>query len=157
MRRAITSLSHFVVAGTGHAEAMAAVHATAVPDGEAWDAAAIAGQLALPGTFGLVDPEGGMVLARVAADEAEILALAVIPRARRQGRAAALLAAAEEQAAAGGARTMYLEVADHNGAARALYARAGYVPAGRRRGYYRDGSDALVLRKPLSPAAATGG
>lgn len=58
---------------------------------------------------------------------------------------------------------MYLEVADRNGAARALYARAGYVPAGRRRGYYRDGDDALVLRKPLKPteslhpAAATGG
>jgi ribosomal-protein-alanine N-acetyltransferase len=149
MKPAITSASQFVVAGAGHAEAMAAIHAAAVPDGEAWDAAAIAGQLALAGTFGLVDPEGAMVLARVAADEAEILALAVIPQARRQGRGAALLAAAEARAAAGGARTMYLEVADRNGGARALYARAGYVPAGRRRGYYRDGGDALVLRKPL--------
>lgn len=163
MKPAITSRPHFVVAGTGHAEAMAAVHAAGVPDGEAWDAGAIAAHLALPGTFGLVDPEGGMVLARVAADEAEILALAVIPPARRQGRGAALLAGAEARAAAGGARTMYLEVADRNGAARALYARAGYVPAGRRRGYYRDGDDALVLRKPLKPteslhpAAATGG
>jgi ribosomal-protein-alanine N-acetyltransferase len=131
---------------------MAAVHAAAVPGGEAWDAAAIAVQLALPGTFGLVDPEGGMVLARVAADEAEILALAVTPQARRQGRGTALLAAAEARAAGGGARVLYLEVADRNGAARALYARAGYVPAGRRRGYYRDGDDALVLRKPLKPA-----
>jgi ribosomal-protein-alanine N-acetyltransferase len=157
MKRAITCMSHFIVAGTGHAEAMAAIHAAAVPDGEAWDAGAIARQLALAGTFGLLDPEGGMVLARVAADEAEILALAVIPQARRQGRGAALLAAAEQRAAAGGARVMYLEVAEHNGAARALYARAGYVPAGRRRGYYRDGSDALVMQKPLSPAAATGG
>jgi ribosomal-protein-alanine N-acetyltransferase len=136
---------------------MAAVHAAAMPVGEAWSAAAIAAQLTLPGTFGLVDPEGGMVLARVAADEAEILALAVIPQARRQGRAAALLAAAEARAAAGGARAMYLEVADDNGAARALYARAGYSLAGQRRAYYRDGGDALVLRKPLSPAAAPGG
>ncbi len=157
MKRSITSLWNFVVAGTAHAEAMAAVHAAAAPDGEGWDAAAIARQLALTGTFGLVDPGGGMVLARVAADEAEIMALAVIPEARRQGRGTALLAAAEERAGAGGALAMYLEVGEHNGAARALYARAGYVPVGRRRGYYRDGSDALVLKKPLSHAAATGG
>ena len=152
-----------VLAGKAHAAAMAAVHAAAMPEGEAWSAAAITAQLALRGTFGLVDPEGGMVLARVAADEAEILALAVIPPRRRHGSGAALLAAAEAQAARAGARTMYLEVAEPNHPARALYGRAGYVLAGRRRAYYRDGSDALVLRKPLrqcqsvSAAAATGG
>lgn len=136
---------------------MAAIHAAVMPDGEAWDAPAFAAQLALPHTFGLIDPEGGMVLARVAADEAEILALAVAPQARRRGRGTALLAAAEARAAADGARVMYLEVADHNDAARALYRRAGYVRAGLRRFYYRDGADALVLRKPLIPAPATGG
>ena len=128
---------------------MAAVHAAAMPAGEVWDAAAIAGLLALPGTFGLIDPQGGMVLARVAADEAEILALAVAPPLRRQGSGAALLAAAEARAAQAGARTMYLEVAEPNQPARALYARAGYAIAGRRRGYYRDGSDALLLCKQL--------
>ena len=136
---------------------MAAIYAAVMPDGDAWDAAAIAAQLDLPGTFGLIDPEGGMVLARVAADEAEILGLAVVAEARRRGRGTALLAAAEAAAAAGGAAVMYLEVADHNAAARALYRRAGYVRSGLRRGYYHDGSDALVLRKPLSPAAATNG
>jgi ribosomal-protein-alanine N-acetyltransferase len=146
-----------VVAAKVHAEAMAAVHAAAMPEGEAWDAAAIATQLALPGSFGLIDPEGGMVLARAVAGEAEILALAVVPRLRRQGRGAALLAAAERWAAEGGARAMYLEVAVDNRPAGALYRRAGYLPAGRRRAYYRDGRDALVLRKPLSPAAAAGG
>jgi ribosomal-protein-alanine N-acetyltransferase len=138
-----------VVAGTAHAAAMAAIQAQAMPDGEAWGEAAIAAQLTLPGTFGLVDPQGGMVLARVAADEAEILTLAVAPPARRQGRAAALLAAAEARAADAGARTMYLEVAEPNAPARALYARAGYGLAGRRRAYYRDGSDALLLSKGL--------
>ena len=136
---------------------MAAVHAAAMPPAEAWDEAAIATQLAAPGTFGLLDPAGGMLLARVAADEAEVLALAVAPSAARQGRGAALLAAAESQAAASGARIMYLEVAEANTAARALYARAGYAPLGRRAAYYRDGDDALVLRKPLSPAATTAG
>jgi len=136
---------------------MAAVHAAAMPDGEAWNAADIAALLDLPGTFGLLAPQGGMVLARVAADEAEILALAVTPWVRRQGHGAALLAAAEARAAVGGAEAMYLEVADHNHTARALYIGAGYTLAGRRRAYYRDGGDALVLRKRLSPAAATGG
>jgi ribosomal-protein-alanine N-acetyltransferase len=133
---------------------MAAVHAAAMPKGEAWDEAAIALALTLPGTFGLLDPRGGMVLARVAADEAEILALAVALPVRRQGCGAALLAAAEARAAGGGAGAMYLEVAENNAAARALYAGAGYTLVGRRRAYYRDGGDALVLRKALSPAAA---
>jgi len=136
---------------------MAAVHAAAMPVGEVWEAAAFALQLTLPGAFGLLDSRGGMVLARVAADEAEILALAVVPAARRQGLGAALLAAAEARAAGHGAGTMYLEVAERNAAARALYAHAGYAFAGRRRGYYRDGGDALVLKKRLSPAAAAGG
>jgi len=136
---------------------MTAVHAAAMPAGEAWDAAAFGVQLGLPGVFGLLDVRGGMVLARVAADEAEILALAVVPAVCRQGLGAALLAAAEARAAAGGAVTMFLEVAERNVAARALYADAGYVFAGRRRGYYPDGGDALVLRKRLSPAAAAGG
>ena len=136
---------------------MAAVHALAMPAAESWSEAAIAAQLALPGTFGLADPAGGMLLARVAADEAEILALAVAPAARRQGCGAALLAAAEARAAALGARVMHLEVAEHNHAARALYGRAGYGAAGRRRAYYRDGGDALLLSKPLSPGAAAAG
>ncbi len=136
---------------------MAAVHAAAMPEGEVWEAAAIAVQLALPGVFGLLDSRGGMVLARVAADEAEILALAVVPAARRQGLGAALLAAAEARAAGRGAAVMYLEVAERNAAARALYAHASYAFAGRRHGYYRDGGDALVLKKRLNPAAAAGG
>ena len=136
---------------------MQTVHAAAMPEDEAWSAAAIAAQLAVPGNFGLIDPAGGMVLARVAADEAEILALAVAPPARRQGSGTALLLAAEALAAAAGARTMYLEVAAPNQPAGALYASCGYTLAGRRRAYYRDGSDALLLRKPISPAAAAGG
>ena len=136
---------------------MAAVHAAAMPPGDSWSAAAIGTQLALPNTFGLLHVRGGMVLAQVVADEAEILALAVTVQARRQGCGAALLQAAEARAAALGARTMYLEVAENNSAARALYHRTGYAVSGRRRGYYADGGDALVLRKPLTPRGAAAG
>ena len=45
-----------------------------------------------------------------------------------------------------GARAAFLEVSIGNKAARALYERAGFAPAGRRPRYYADGTDALVLR-----------
>jgi ribosomal-protein-alanine N-acetyltransferase len=150
-------MSSLIVAGTVHTAVMAAIHAGSFPPAERWGEAAIAAQLGLPGTFGLLAPAGGLVLARVVADEAEILTLAVLPEMRRQGRGRALLAAAAARAAACGAAVMYLEVAEDNAAAKAMYAAAGYVPVGRRPGYYPGGAAALVLRKRLIPAAAGGG
>ena len=137
-------------AGAADAPALAALHEAAFEAGERWDAAAIGVLLAMPGAFGLHIPGAGFVLARVAADEAEILTLAVIPTARRQGHAGALLAGAMAAALLRGAGTMFLEVSDRNGAARALYARAGFAEAGQRRRYYADGSDALILRRALA-------
>lgn len=137
-------------AGATDAPALAALHEAAFAPEDRWDAAAIGGLLVVPGVFGLHIPGAGFVLARVAADEAEILTLAVIPAARRQGHASALLAGAMAGALLRGAGTMFLEVSDRNGAARTLYARAGFAEAGRRRRYYADGSDALVLRRALA-------
>ena len=132
-----------------HAVPLAAIHAQAFPPREAWGRDAIALQLAMPGVFGLLHPRGGMILARVTADEAEVLTLAVVPEARRQGVAAALLAGAMAEAGEQAAQTMVLEVATGNAAARALYQRAGFVEAGRRSRYYADGGDALILRARL--------
>ena len=73
---------------------------------------------------------GGLILVRVAADEAEILTLAVIPGVRRSGIGHALLQEATSMAAALGARVVFLEVSVTNIAARALYTKAGFV-AGR--------------------------
>jgi [ribosomal protein S18]-alanine N-acetyltransferase len=133
-----------------HAAAFAAIHATAFPPREAWGADAFALQLAMPGVFGLSHPSGGIILARVAADEAEVLTLAVAPAARRNGVASALLAAALATAREQGATAMVLEVAIGNAAARTLYDRAGFVEAGRRPRYYADGGDALILRARLA-------
>lgn len=145
-----------IVAGPAHAAAMAAIHASAFPPAEAWSAAAIAGQLALPGTVGLLDPDGGMAILRVAADEAEILTLAVHPAARRRGLGARLVNGAMALAAEAGAAAMLLEVAEDNLAAAALYARAGFAAVGRRPRYYPGGVAALVLRAALRPCGSAG-
>jgi ribosomal-protein-alanine N-acetyltransferase len=95
----------------------------------------------------------GFALYRAVAGEAELLTISVLPEARREGLGAGLLAACENGARTAGAQRMFLEVAEGNAAARALYARAGYRECGRRKGYYQrpDGSrdDAVVMEKPL--------
>ncbi len=140
-------------AGVPHAPAMAAIHRLAFLPAEAWGTDAIALQLALPGVIGWIDWRGGMILARVVADEVEVLTLAVAPAARRGGLGTGLLDAAMTLATSRGARTAFLEVSIANAAARTLYARAGFSPTGRRPRYYADGTDALILRRTLTPAS----
>lgn len=138
------------------AEALAALHGACFPD-EPWDAGAFAELLAMPGAAAYVLPgDGGLdglVLLRRAADEAEIVTLAVAPQARRRGSATALLCHGLAVLAAAGARRAFLEVAEDNAAARGLYQRLGFAICGRRAGYYRrDGrppADALVLAVAL--------
>lgn len=130
---------------------MAAIHAAAFTGADAWSRDVFALQIALPNVFGLLHPSGGMVLARVAVDEAEILTLAVTPGVRRGGIGAALLREATTHAAARGARTVFLEVSVVNIAARQLYAQIGFIETGRRPHYYSDRSDALVLQLNLDP------
>jgi ribosomal-protein-alanine N-acetyltransferase len=134
------------------APALAALHALAFPPAEAWGPDAMRLMLEMPGAFGLWRPAEGLVLARAATGEAEILTLAVAPAARRRGLGAGLLAAAMQGAILRGAAEMFLEVAAGNAAALALYAAAGFAEVGRRRRYYASGEDALVLRRALSPS-----
>jgi ribosomal-protein-alanine N-acetyltransferase len=143
-----------LTATPSHAAVLEAIHAACFPTAEQWNALAFATQLSLPGCFGLLDPEGALLLGRVAADEAEVLALAVLPGLRRAGRAKTLLGRAEHQAATAGARNLFLEVSAANAPARALYAGMGYSEVGRRRRYYADGTDALLLRHALIICAA---
>ena len=141
-------------AGPAHAAAMALLHGLAFPPGERWGPDAFALQLALPGAFGFVSGAGGTVLARVAADEAEILTVAVAPEAQGQGLGRALLEHAMHEAARRGASSMVLEVSVANAAALALYKAAGFATVGRRPRYYPGGADALIQRRTLTPFAA---
>jgi [ribosomal protein S18]-alanine N-acetyltransferase len=133
-----------------HAAALSAVHAAAFPPAESWGEDAISLQLVLPGAFGFLDQRGGMLLGRVAADDAEVLTLAVAPAVRRCGIATGLLYAAMAEARSCHATRLFLEVAIANDAARALYGRFGFSEVGQRRRYYADGGDAALLRMNLS-------
>ncbi len=139
-----------VPAGPAHAVALATIHASAFPPDDSWSDTAIASLLATPGVQAWIDPRGGMILTRLAADEAEILTLAVTHAARRQGIARALLRAATTTLAGQGAQALFLEVSDSNDAARALYLATGFQPAGIRPRYYKNGSNALLLKLTLS-------
>lgn len=78
-------------------------------------------------------------------DEAELQNLAVLPAYRRRGVARALLQELLAEAARRGCACVFLEVAEQNAPAQALYARFGFLPVGRRRGFYR-GEDAILMK-----------
>ena len=130
---------------------LAEIHAQAFDD--SWSAADIATLLDGPGTYAFAARFDGapaaFILCRVVADEAEILTLATIPAGRRRGGAAALIDAGAAAALAGGAVNLFLEVAQDNHSAVALYNGKGFVEVGRRRGYYRrpDGAVAALLMR----------
>ncbi|MFO1142647.1 MAG: GNAT family N-acetyltransferase [Amaricoccus sp.] len=142
-------------------ESLARLHALAFDDTpRPWTASEFARLIAAPTTL-FVSVADGFALGRAAAGEAELLTLAVRPDARRRGHGAYLLGQFEAAAATAGAEAVLIEVAVTNAAARALYARAGYAPVGRRPGYYVRRSappvDALVLRKAVGvPSDAAG-
>lgn len=129
-------------------DALVAIHRACFTD--AWGVESFANLLAMPGTF-VLQSKDGFVLARVAAGEAEILSLGVMPAARRGGQAESLVVESAAKAREQGAVIMFLEVNQNNAAARALYDKLGFREVGRRKGYYRatPPEDALTLRAEL--------
>jgi ribosomal-protein-alanine N-acetyltransferase len=143
--------------GPVHAALLAGMHRVCFA--EPWDERAMAELLAMPGVFGLLDAPvvgdadddcpHGFILCRLAADEAELLTLLVLPPYRRGGLARRLLRHAMAAARHGGATVLFLEVAADNGSARALYSAEGFEQVGCRPRYYRNCIDALVMKRRL--------
>jgi ribosomal-protein-alanine N-acetyltransferase len=126
-----------------------------------WSASDVASLIEGPGAiaflatgrdFGEVMPLA-FVLARIAADEAEILTLGVLQDVRRKGLGRRLVEAVADKARAQGAARLHLEVAARNAAARDLYANLQFSEVGRRSNYYEDlgagPDDALLLARDL--------
>ena len=84
------------------------------------------------------------------APDCDLQTIAVDPAERGSGIGAQLLRTALHRARSRGATSMILEVRADNARAKELYERNGFDTIATRRGYYRDGSDALIMRcRPL--------
>ena len=96
----------------------------------------------------------GFAVSRLAADEAEILSIAVAADQRGRGLSRDLLMTHLGHLAGRGVRTIFLEVEENNQPARRLYERAGFAVVGRRERYYREANgeqlNALLMRRDLS-------
>lgn len=146
-------------AGLDDAAAMAVVHAACFAQG--WTEADMRPHLNAANAIAFVAANAqtpdlmGFVLARLVAQDAEILSLAVRPQHRRGGIGKRLLTLAEQEIARRGGGDLFLEVAADNEAAIALYRNCDLRTGGRRAGYYvrsdRPAVDALVLTKRISP------
>jgi ribosomal-protein-alanine N-acetyltransferase len=89
-------------------------------------------------------PAGFCAWRQTSPDEAEVLNLAVDPHWRRRGVASSLLATLEKLATG----DIFLEVAEPNVPAIALYTRLGWEQTALRRGYYLKGTvNAVVMKK----------
>lgn len=140
--------------GAAHAHVLAAIHDESFEAG--WPADAFVDLLAGPGVFADLicqdDEPVGFILYRVVVDEAEVLTIGVRPGWRRRGFAAHVLRAAAQRAFDAGAERFFLEVAEGNVAARALYTSLGFIEVGRRSKYYvflTGPQDALTLEMAL--------
>jgi ribosomal-protein-alanine acetyltransferase len=91
----------------------------------------------------------GYAVASYAGDIAELQRIGVAEQARRRGLATALLDEVLAHAPSTGADRMLLEVRADNRGALSFYAARGFVEIDRRPRYYRDGTDAVVMRLPL--------
>ena len=127
------------------------------PEAANWTETSLSEVAAGPGLALVSERNGkvtGFLVARLAADEAEILNLAVLPAHRRLGVAGTLLDNALQQFRTRGVSRLFLEVRESNAGAIAFYKRHGFSEAGRRKTYYRAPEEAaVVMAKQLNPRA----
>ena len=132
--------------------------------GEAWTRRQVSDALVMPHTRAILmnaggqvceraaDEAAGFVLSRHAADEEELLLIAVDPTLRGRGIGRSLIEALFDASKARGVKSVFLEMRKGN-PAEYLYAEMGFCPIGERRDYYRlaDGSrlDAITFGRSI--------
>lgn len=148
----------------GDANALAAIHSAGFE--RPWSAASFEALIATPSTLalGVSGAEGSIaafILVTVADGEAEVLTLATDPGALRQGHARHLLSAVICRLGERGIGRLFLEVAQDNAPALALYESAGFQVTGQRKGYYSRArsapADAVLMALDLGLAAGLDG
>jgi [ribosomal protein S18]-alanine N-acetyltransferase len=139
------------------ADDLAALHAHAFRHG--WPATEMEAMIADPTVTTIVAREGrtpftrrpvGFVMVRAAADEAEILTVAVAPTRRGRGIGRLLMDETIRRLYFMRVASLFLEVDEGNGPALALYRHLGFREVGHRANYYAGGTaNALVMRADL--------
>jgi [ribosomal protein S18]-alanine N-acetyltransferase len=158
LKVAETTLATYRPATGSEADAMAAIHAQCWP--RPWQAADFETFFTDPATQISLSHRGprlaGFCIIRQAADEAELLMIAIDPIDQRGGTGLGLLHHGLERLRGSGAVTCFLEVGATNHPAIGLYTRAGFAEVGRRKGYYPPAAakdvpeDAIIMRFDLA-------
>ena len=133
--------------GASSSGLLAALHAASFckSGDESWSRRSFSNVLSMPGSFCLLASDSlhsarqpcGFAACRNAGLDGELLSIGVVPRYRRSGVARTLLAESLAIFQVQGAERVYLEVAEDNPTAKALYLSAGFTQTGCRRDYYR--------------------
>jgi ribosomal-protein-alanine acetyltransferase len=143
-------------------EAVAALDARVFADGAeaVWSPRSVEAEFAALGDTRriIVAADRGVVVGHAmllaAGDVGDLTRVAVDESHRRLGIATRLVERLVEEATAIGLEAVVLEVAEGNAPAVALYERLGFAQIDRRRAYYADGSDAVVMRRRLTSVVA---
>lgn len=121
-----------------------------------WSEQSFIDVLATPVAFGLSAQKNGeilgFILTSITKPEAEILTLAVDPDHQRNQLGRQLVEIFEYEAKKRGVQRVFLDVAEDNRAALALYKKLNYKQAGRRQNYYTgagQATDAILMTKAV--------
>jgi [ribosomal protein S18]-alanine N-acetyltransferase len=130
---------------------------------EAWSRQMLAGELGQQpeNRLYLVAEDGTQIVGYAgllaAGGQADVLTIAVDTGRWGQGVGSALLRQLLAEATKRGCTEVFLEVRADNARAQRLYHWWGFTDVGIRRGYYQpSGTDAIVMRRPLTGEAPTG-
>ncbi len=119
-----------------HPEALAALHAKCFTAPRPWRADEFADLLKTRGIF-LISHTNGFALGRIAGPEAELLTIAVHPEAQNAGHGSRLMDDFLCKATTLGAKDIFLEVAENNPPAIALYLKSGFKQVAKRKEYFK--------------------
>ncbi len=125
--------------GGAHADVISTLHGLCFE--HPWHQQAVTDLLAMPGAVAFIasdrDDPVGFIIARLAADEAEIITIGTVPAHRHTGIAGALLDYVINDLTDKGAARLFLEVAADNNSALKLYRSRDFATCGQRPGYYQ--------------------
>ena len=128
-------------------DGLARTHAAAF-GGHGWPEADFAAYLNDPNIL-IFGTDQSFCILRLAGPEAEVLTLATDPDCQGQGRATENLRDALRSLATQNVEEVFLDVAEDNAPALALYARCGFHEFARRAAYYKTGATAICMKAEL--------